>query len=196
LVSFSEACPQIRFAARHPVFEYERARLARQGVVERLCRAQSLLPEGYQLEIVEGWRSLEVQRMMYDATYREFREKHPEWSDAAVRRATNRFSAPIDPRVPPPHTTGGAVDLNLLGPDGEVVDLVSPYELTDRRGATTNARGLSRGARRNRRILAEALCAAGFSNYPAEWWHWSYGDQAWALRGGHEHALYGMISPK
>jgi zinc D-Ala-D-Ala dipeptidase len=194
LVDFIEICPQIRFASEHPVFTYERARLARQGVAERLCQAQGLLPEGYVLEVVEGWRSLANQQMMYDATYQEYRATYPDWNETAVRRKTNRFSAPLDPRVPPPHTTGGAVDLNLLGPDGSPVDLISPFQLPDRRGAAMSARGLSPEAQRNRALLATALNAAGFSNYPAEWWHWSYGDQAWALRTGQDHAIYGMIA--
>jgi zinc D-Ala-D-Ala dipeptidase len=196
LVDFIAVCPRIRFAPEHPVFRYERARLARRGVAERLCQAQALLPEGYVLEVVEGWRSLQTQQMMYDATYRGYREAHPDWSETAVRRATNRFSAPIDPRVPPPHLTGGAVDLNLLGPDGQPVDLLSPYTLADRRSAPMAAPNLSPAARHHRELLAAALNGAGFSNYPAEWWHWSYGDQAWALRNGREYAIYGMIAPE
>ena len=35
-------------------------------------------------------------------------------------------------------------------------------------------------ARSNRRILIEALAASGLTNYPGEWWHWSYGDAEWA----------------
>ena len=89
-----------------------------------------------------------------------------------------------------------AVDLNLLGADGTPVDMVSPYTLQDRRSSAMDARGVSPEARRNRAILAEALTGAGFSNYPAEWWHWSYGDQAWALRTGQEFAIFGMIAPK
>jgi len=195
LVDFIAVCPQIRFAPEHPLFTYNRARLARHGVAERLCRAQALLPRGYVLEVVEGWRSVAHQQMMYDATYREYRQAHPDWTETAVRRKTNRFSAPIDPRVPPPHTTGGAVDLNLLGPDGSGVDLIAPFELSGRRGAAMNARGLSPEAQHHRAMLAAALNAADFSNYPAEWWHWSYGDQAWALRTGHDHAIYGMLTP-
>lgn len=46
-------------------------------------------------------------------------------------------------------------------------------------------------ARRNRDLLAAALDAAGFINYPAEWWHWSYGDRYWAFQTSRETALYG-----
>jgi D-alanyl-D-alanine dipeptidase len=88
------------------------------------------------------------------------------------------------------------VDLDVIGPDGASIDMLSPFTLEDRRGAAMEARGLSPEARRNRRLLADALTAAGFSNYPAEWWHWSFGDQAWALRTGQEYAIYGMITPR
>ncbi|MES2463571.1 MAG: hypothetical protein V4671_23605, partial [Armatimonadota bacterium] len=28
-----------------------------------------------------------------------------------------------------------------------------------------------------------------------EWWHWSYGDNAWSVRTGCSIAVYGMIKP-
>ncbi len=31
----------------------------------------------------------------------------------------------------------------------------------------------------------------GWSNYPTEWWHWSYGDRYWALTLGRSHAIFG-----
>ena len=47
-----------------------------------------------------------------------------------------------------------------------------------------------------RALLRGAMARSGLTNYPAEWWHWSYGDQAWAYRGGHPAALYGAIEPE
>jgi len=35
------------------------------------------------------------------------------------------------------------------------------------------------------------MAAAGFVNYPSEWWHWSYGDRYWAFTTGPSHARYG-----
>jgi hypothetical protein len=35
-----------------------------------------------------------------------------------------------------------------------------------------------------RDVLATAMSAAGLVNYPAEWWHSSYGDQYWAFQAG------------
>jgi zinc D-Ala-D-Ala dipeptidase len=195
LVDFLEVAPALRFAEQHPLFSHPRVHLARRTVAEMLGRAQELLPDGIRLEIVEGWRSPEAQRMMYQATYLDFRRRHPEWPEAMVRRQTNRFSAPPEARTPPPHTTGGAVDLHLVGPDGGMLDFTSPFEPLDRRTATMNAPGLSETARRNRALLSDVLSAVGLTDYAAEWWHWSYGDSGWALRTGRDTAIYDRITP-
>ena len=40
--------------------------------------------------------------------------------------------------------------------------------------------------------LGAALLEGGLTNYPSEYWHWSYGDQGWAYRTGANQALYGV----
>lgn len=42
--------------------------------------------------------------------------------------------------------------------------------------------------------MSKALETVGFVNYPAEYWHWSYGDRYWAYHVGHEFALYGIVN--
>ena len=195
LVDFLEVCPELVWSAEHPVFDYERFRLARRGLVERLCRAAALLPRGVRLAVVEGYRAPAIQRAMHAATRERLRRAHPEWSPERLQLETDRFSAPMDLEVPPPHTTGGAVDLHLVDRHGEMLDLTSPYSLLDPRGAPAEPPGLSVTAAANRRLLREVLLEAGITNYPSEWWHWSYGDQGWAYRGGHPHALYGAVPP-
>jgi D-alanyl-D-alanine dipeptidase len=133
---------------------------------------------------------------MYGAVWKSFAERNPGWSEVKLRRVVNQFTAPIgDPRVPPPHSTGGAVDLYLLDANSRRLDFSSPYEVFDPKGFHFAAPGLTAEARRNREILAEALLPTGITNYPSEFWHWSYGDQGWAYRGGHESALYSRITP-
>ncbi|MBI3721071.1 MAG: hypothetical protein HY248_00835 [Fimbriimonas ginsengisoli] len=97
--------------------------------------------------------------------------------------------------MPPPHSTGGAVDLRLVRDDGAPLDHYSPYPNRDTRSYAFDAPGLSDEARRTRSILKEALEGSGMTNYPAEYWHWTYGDQGWAYRGRHAHAIYGAIVP-
>lgn len=195
ILTFAEPAsnPKLLWAPEHPVFQYERERRIREGVARMLGRAAALLSEGTFLQIVEGWRSPEAQRMMYRATWEEMRRRHPGWSDASLRRQVNRYSAPPDHSVPPPHLTGGAVDLHLVRGDGQLLDFTSPFAITDRASAAMQAEGISDAARGNRALLSEVLTAVGLTNYADEWWHWSYGDQGWALRTGAPVALYGPV---
>ena len=176
-------------------WEYSRESLLRESVANRLVRAASALPNGYKLAVLEGWRPPHIQKRMYLASYNRWKERHPEWSDIALRRLANRFTAPIHPKVPPPHTTGGALDVWLANEAGEILDHIRPYEVGDRIAYPTITKGLGATALGHRRILAEALISSGITNYPSEYWHWSYGDQGWAYRGNHSHAIYGPITP-
>ncbi len=77
-------------------------------------------------------------------------------------------------------------------PNEELLDMTSPFEW-DETGAPTELKGLSPEARANRKLLIDALSAAGLTNYTGEWWHWSYGDSGWALRIGAKSALYDRL---
>lgn len=194
LVDFLQLGPELRLD--RPRFHYRRETMLRQSAAERLVRANDrLLSQGFRLHVVEGWRAPFIQARMYRSTWQRFRERHPEWSDHRMTRVVNQFTAPMNSRVPPPHTTGGAMDLALYTLDGTVLDLSSPYERFDYHGFPLAAPGLTDEVRRNRDTMAEALALEGITNYPSEYWHYSYGDQGWAYRGHHEHALYGPIEP-
>ena len=193
LVNFMEFCPELIFDK--PRYDYRREQLIRKSVAEMLCKAAKALPKGYKLAIIEGWRPPYIQKRMHAAGEARWREAHPEWSDTKIRRVTNQFTAPMNNRVPPPHTTGGAVDLMLALPDGTLCDHISPFKYRDSRAYYFDAKGLSDEARRTRQILADAILPTGLTNYPSEFWHWSYGDQGWAYRGGHPNALYGPVVP-
>ena len=47
-------------------------------------------------------------------------------------------------------------------------------------------------ARKNRQIMNDVLTAAGFVNYPTEYWHWSYVDRYWAYIEQRAYAIYGQ----
>jgi zinc D-Ala-D-Ala dipeptidase len=184
----------IHFSPRHPVFPFPRVHLLRQGVVQRLCEAQRRLPSGIYMVIVEGYRPLEVQKMQFQANFRRFQSLFPKMPPDELRLLVEDFSAPPDhEHVPPPHTTGGAFDVFLENETGEQMDMSSPYAMDDHEGAAFDAPHLSDEARRNRDILCDALQPTGITNYRGEWWHWSYGDQGWAHRGGFEAAVYDCL---
>jgi len=194
LVDFLELCPELRLD--RPRFNYRRETLLRETAAIKLRDANLYLIErGYRIQVVEGWRAPMIQKRMYASTWQRFQRRYPDWSETKLRRTVNQFTAPMNVRVPPPHTTGGAMDLALTDLDGKEMDVISPFEHRDHNGFFFDAVGLSHTARRNRDILAEALLRHGLTNYPSEYWHWSYGDQGWAYRGELDHAVYGAITP-
>ncbi|MEZ5162756.1 MAG: M15 family metallopeptidase [Fimbriimonadaceae bacterium] len=72
------------------------------------------------------------------------------------------------------------MDVFLLDPSGEDVDVMSPYT----RGSKdpTYVYGLTPEAQANRMRLYDAMMAQGFSNCRDEWWHYNFGDAGWAVR--------------
>lgn len=194
LVDFVEHCPAV--IIDRPRFSYRRETLLRLGAADRLRKATALMPSGYRIAIVEGWRARHIQKRMYMAVWNRFRERHPNWSDVQLKRVVNRFTAPLDGRVPPPHSTGGAMDVFLVDDFGKPFDMRTPYEPHDPAGFALDAPGVSDKAKLHRRILADAMIEAGITNYPSEFWHFSYGDQGWAYRGGHPVAIYGPVIPE
>ena len=163
---------------------------ARESVADRLALADTFLPAGIRLHVVEGLRPVESQQEIYDGYRAELERLHPGISDHDVHVLASRFVSPIEVA---PHVAGAAVDLTLVGAHGPL-DLGTPIDATPEQSngacfyAATN---ISREARTNRDLLADVLTAAGLVNYPTEWWHWSYGDRYWAYAENHSAALYG-----
>ncbi|MCI3935417.1 M15 family metallopeptidase [Streptomyces sp. AN091965] len=163
----------------------------RAGVLERLLKAQSLLPADVRLLFVEGYRPLALQRAYFEEYADELRAQHPDWSAAELHAATSRYVSP--PEIAP-HSAGAAVDLTLADTDGRELDLGTRMNADpeESEGACyTGAANISDRARAHRELLGSVLTAAGLVNYPTEWWHWSYGDRYWALHTGADAALYG-----
>lgn len=182
----------------------------RQGVVERLLQAQDALQQqqnGWRLAVFDAWRPLAVQAFMVEHALREecrARGVDPEWPGPereAVAAEVGRFWAPpsADPATPPPHSTGAAVDLTLAGPAGallgmggdiDAIGAVSePGHYAD--AAAEDPTGPAASWHQRRLLLQAVMAAAGFSQHPNEWWHFSHGDQLWAWRSGAAQACYG-----
>jgi D-alanyl-D-alanine dipeptidase len=165
----------------------------RRRAVRMLKTAQKALPTPYRLRVGTGLRTLDMQARLYWRNYQLLEQEHPSWPASALRRACNKYYAPPDAKAPPGHCTGGAVDVTLCGLDGAPLDMTSPLARWE--AAYTYVENISDEAKANRNILIAAMFAAGFSNCRDEWWHWSYGDSAWAVRVGAPSACYGLIAP-
>jgi D-alanyl-D-alanine dipeptidase len=165
--------------------------LLRATVAAMVACVQRRLPEGHTLIIGTGMRTIANQQGIREHLTKGLQEKHPEWTAATLQRMANRMVAPIDALSPPPHTTGGAVDIGVRGPDGEDLKFSDVDDWWS--VAPTYSHKLGENARKNRLMLIEAMEGAGLTNYLGEWWHWSYGDQGWALRVGSPVAFYGLV---
>jgi D-alanyl-D-alanine dipeptidase len=185
IVDLREFCPKVILTPGCLPF-------LRETVAGMVNTVQETLPEGHTLVIGTGMRTRDMQRGIRERITKDMTEKHPEWSPATLNRMLNRMVAPPDDPSPPPHTTGGALDVGVQGPDGERLDFSSPaggfWE-----AAPTYYHKLSEQARDNRLMLIRVMEAAGLTNYVGEWWHWSYGDQGWALRVGSPVAYYDAV---
>lgn len=168
---------------------YARLRI---GVVDRLVTAQTLLPAGLRLLIVEGYRPQKLQMASFEATVEEFRARSPHAEESALRRMASRYNSP--PEVAP-HVAGAAVDLSLCTVDEVELDMGTAVNDTATERCHTLDPTIAAEARRNRDTLAAALRGAGLVNYPSEWWHWSYGDRYWAYVTGSRQACYGPALP-
>lgn len=186
LVDLRRRCPGVRVGRRCIPF-------LRETVADMVNQANAALPGGLRLWVRTALRTLEMQRDAYDNFLSHLRELHPQWSYAVLRRATNRYFAPADAKAPPGHCTGGAVDVWLLLPSGKPLDLTSPFGPWER--PATFADGLTPRAHANRMLLYETMLSVGFSNCEDEYWHYSYGDAAWAVRTSASVCIYGLIEP-
>jgi D-alanyl-D-alanine dipeptidase len=167
----------------------------RSGVLERLVRAQRLLPAGIRLLVVEGYRPPALQSRYFEQYAATVRRAHP---DATPERIRELASAYISPPEVAPHVSGGAVDLTLCDHAGRELPLGTEVNATPEESAgacRTDAPGIGAQAREHRALLGRVLCATGFVNYPTEWWHWSYGDRYWALLRRVPAARYGPADP-
>ena len=189
LVDLRERLPHLLYGER--CFPYVRV-----GIADKLAIAANIIASrGAVLKVHSALRTLETQAEMYWRNYNKTAEEHPDWPKSALRRYCNKRWAPPDVKAPPGHSTGGAVDVKLYSLDtGDEMDHISPFtEWWD--SAATRTKGLTDAAILTRRLLAYAMHQAGFSNCRDEYWHWSYGDSAWAVRIGATAAVYGRIDP-
>lgn len=165
--------------------------LARKTIAEMLNQAQNNLPVGHKLKVIASWRDPKIQVALYDNLKNELTEKHPEWSQERLKSEVEHFVNPVDLA---PHCAGAAIDLTVVGSDGNELDMGTKFDGFTKK-AYTDSPLITKGQKHNRQILISAMTNAGFANFPAEWWHWSYGDWHWADQNNQNKVLYGPIYP-
>ena len=174
--------------------------LVRARVAEMLFAvADSLRPQGACLVVFDGYRPLAVQRFLHDSFRAELTARHPEFTEAELSRELGRYVASpnADPACPPPHRTGGAVDVFLVSADtGKPLPMGTEPDAAVPESATRFYEAADPSLIAvNRRLLFHAMQDSGFRNYHGEWWHFDFGNQRWANLNGAETAIYGQADP-
>jgi D-alanyl-D-alanine dipeptidase len=187
--------------------------MLRKGVIAALGKAQGQLERqrpGWKIMFFDAYRPNAVQAFMVE---REFVLQAKEAGlDCTKLTASDReelskkvfrlFGTPSEnPATPPPHSTGGALDITLADENGKEADMGSPVDENSDRSypdyfanATNDA---GKRAHANRVFLNDIMSAEGFRRYEAEWWHFCRGDQMWAYMerekqpGSQTVAIYG-----
>lgn len=144
---------------------------ARSGAVSRLVAAAHLLPQGFGFAVFDAWRSLPLQRSIFDHFY---------GPGSALERGFVSAPSP-SPATPPPHLTGGTFDLTLTW-QGQPLALGTAFDEFTPRSHTRALEQEESMERDLRRLMASSLLRVGFVLYPAEWWHVEYGTRRWAAQ--------------
>jgi D-alanyl-D-alanine dipeptidase len=168
---------------------------ARAGAADRLLAAQSVLPPGVRLLIVEAYRPPPLQQRYFSAYRETLAAARPDASATELDVLASRYISPV---AVAPHCTGGAIDLTLCTEQGIELDLgtavnANPEESAG--GCFTDSPAVIGRARELRDVLVSAMTGAGFVNYPTEWWHYSVGERYWSAVTGVTTARYGPVDP-
>ena len=126
----------------------------RYGTVQKLASAQeSLETAGYSLLIWDSFRPVSAQFKLWEVCPDPAYVANPEKGHSS-------------------HSRGNTVDITLVTLDGEPVEMPSDFDdftaMADR-----DYSDVGEEAAANARLLEDAMTAAGFKPYSAEWWHYS-----------------------
>lgn len=176
----------------------------RRSVAERLQQAQRRLPDEMRLIVFDGYRSVQVQRALYDQFMNELRVIKPDWDLRQLREETERYVAlpSTDAACPSPHLTGGAVDVAIIR-DGRMIEFGTPFDHGSARSALryfeddTHVRSeADLAARDHRRLLYYVMHEAGFEGFEHEWWHYNAPETQMGARSAcRQRAVFGNGTP-
>ncbi len=188
--------------------------MLRKGVLRRLLIANDYLKEiqpQFRLAVFDAWRPIRVQKFMYDYTIEQEclskgldpnLDKGSAELEDIVKLVSKFWALPtLDKSMPPPHSTGGAIDLTLAAIDGHLLDMggdidyIGPvsepdYYLHSAQHGNDSSASIWQ---LRRTLLAKVMKFSGFVQHPNEWWHFSYGDQLWAWSSNAKAGFYGAV---
>lgn len=181
----------------------------RQGVLDRLLQAQIYLQQTHpqwRIQIFDAYRPIAVQRFMVNYAFSQVLQAEglaverlsPDRQQALWQQVYQIWAIPsVDPKTPPPHSTGAAVDITLVDAAGVTVSMGSPIDEMSARSQpdyfANSIDFIEQEYHDRRQLLRDVMLKAEFTRHPGEWWHFSFGDQMWAWLSDRSVAQYGGI---
>lgn len=191
----------------------------RESVAKTLREAQKLLPENLHLVVFDPYRTLKVQRSLYDQYHDQLKKVRSTWNEDELVAETQKYvSIPSsDPTRPSPHNTGGSVDLAIyelsepfdgsnmeaVQTRGKLLNFGTPFDHGDKEAALDYLERLAKErtlspheqeAMRNRRMLYWVMTKVGFEAFESEWWHFnSKASQMGARTSRAKEAIFGGV---
>ena len=181
----------------------------RKEVVNRLIKVNRYLAlknNKFSLLIYDSWRPLEVQEFMFNRAFCleckkfdiEVPVKNIHSYPSIIQRVEKFWAYPsFNDKCPPPHSTGGALDVSFSDKYGNLIEMGSDIDQMDETSRPDFYQNVDKKEAiiwNNRRNLLKGIMHKfGFVQHPNEWWHFSYGDQLWAWKRKKDNALYGKI---
>jgi len=156
--------------------------MGRLSAVKALVRARKILPKGHNFKIWDCKRPYKVQELMMESFWKRLKLLYPNLTERERKKLLIKFSGGLLKKVDrlDTHRKGGSFDLTIIDKQGIELYMGTEHDDLTERAATNyyekkSLSGLlSKEARKNRRLLKRVMKKAGFINYAAEWWHWSY----------------------
>jgi zinc D-Ala-D-Ala dipeptidase len=170
----------------------------RKGVAEKLESIQANM-NGYKFKIWDAYRSRDVQENIYKKFRKQLKTENPFWNDERLKLETGKFvSPPHEAGRIPPHVTGGAVDLTLVGKNGKELNMGTKFDHfgEESKWDYFEKNSGNKQARDNRKRLRDLLIDEGFRKDLDEWWHFDFGNQIWALDTKKDLAIYGETTSR
>jgi D-alanyl-D-alanine dipeptidase len=197
--------PRIFTAAAYHAWEVPGAPdtvAVRRGVLAALGRAAAGLPPGTGLLLLDGVRTLATQHAIVELFRSSLARGHGGDEDVEKYLALAPETRQAFLADPPPHATGGAVDLTLCDAEGRQLDLGAEFDQFDESAWLAHfeqpehvRNAADETFARNRRVLYWAMLEAGFAPYPWEYWHYEWGTPVAAVFHGATLARYGAAVP-
>jgi predicted amino acid racemase/D-alanyl-D-alanine dipeptidase len=168
--------------------------MVREAVFDKIGRISKRLDKENKTLIIRSvWRSFEHQRLLWEERVDALRKEYPKKQIEEIEELVSYFIAQPGKSM---HSTGGAVDALIYDLKN---DCVMRFGTND--GLIINLNDkcypyhpyITPEAKNNRKLLIGLFEEEDFAVDIKEYWHFDYGNVAWAIEKEKEYAIYGII---